>query len=201
MMRAFRSSLSARVLASNMVFATATIATISTLFLWTYNRDLDRQLASRAAALAVFLAGQSQFAMLVGDRAELERIAANAVATDDVVFLELDDAQGGNPVIRRDEGGAGAPLIEVTRKVMRPPQGHTEWESGAATGESQQLGTVRLGFSTAAERMARLRFAGITAAIAVISLLFAAVQQVLQLRKLLRPGLSRISRIVWLPAI
>jgi signal transduction histidine kinase len=196
MMRAFRRSLSARVLASNMVFATAIILTISAMFLWTYNRDLDRQLASRAAALAEFLAGQSQFAMLVGDRAELERIAANAVATEDVVFLELNDAQGGNPVIRRDEGGAGTPLIEVTRKVMRPPQvGHTEWESGAAIfgephnggGESRQLGTVRLGFSIAAERTARLRFAGITAAIAFISLLFGAVQQVLQLRKLLRP--------------
>jgi signal transduction histidine kinase len=188
MMRTFRRSLSARVLVSNMVFAAATVLTISALFLWTYSRDLDRQLASRAQALAEFLAGQSQFAMLVGDRAELERIAANAVATEPVVFLELNDAQGANPVIRRGEGGAGVPSIEVTRKVMRPARvGQAEWESVAPAGESQQLGTVRLGFSTATERTARLRFAWLTALIAVASLFLASVTQVLKMRKLLQP--------------
>ena len=78
-MGTLRHSFGTRVLASNMVFAAITISSLSALFLGTYSRDLDRQLTGRAEALADFLAGQSQFAMLVGDRSELERIAANAV--------------------------------------------------------------------------------------------------------------------------
>jgi signal transduction histidine kinase len=191
MMRAIRSSLGIRVLAGNMVFAAVTISSLSALFLWTYSRDLDRQLTGRAEALADFLAGQSQFAMLVGDRAELERIAANAAASDQVVFVRLDDAQGAIPVLRRkDAGGPGtpAPLIEVTRPVMRPAAEQADWETGVpAPAVPQRLGTVRLGFSTERERTARLRFAGLTAAIAIASLLFAAGAQAWQLRALLRP--------------
>jgi signal transduction histidine kinase len=188
--RAFRHSLGTRVLAGNMLFATVTVSSLSTLFLWTYVRDLDRQLNSRAEALAGFLAGQSQFAMLVGDRSELERIAVNAVAGEHVVFVELNDAQGAFPVVRRNgRGGAGAPLIQVIRPVMRPAQvGQAEWDSGASAAQpSQQLGTVRLGFSTGSERTARLRVACLTATVAIGSLLIAAITQVLQLRKLLRP--------------
>jgi signal transduction histidine kinase len=190
LIRALRQSLGTRVLASNMVFAAIAISSLSALFLWSYCRDLDRQLTQRAEALAEFLAGQSQFAMLVGDRSELERIAANAVASDQVVFVQLDDAQGAIPVVRRREGGgAGAPLIEVSRPVTRPVRmGQADWESGpSGAAGPQQLGTVRLGFSTGRERSARLRFAGLTAAIAIASLLFAAVVQTLQLRTLLRP--------------
>jgi signal transduction histidine kinase len=193
-MGTLRHSFGTRVLASNMVFAAITISSLSALFLGTYSRDLDRQLTGRAEALADFLAGQSQFAMLVGDRSELERIAANAVASDQVVFVQLDDAQGAIPVVRRKDGdGAGAPPIEVSRRVMRPAQmGQADWESGPSGaadphGEWRQLGTVRLGFSTGRERTARLRFAWLTALIAIASLLFAAVVQTLQLGTLLRP--------------
>ena len=188
MIRSLRRSLGARMLAWTMLFAAIAVSSLSGLFLWTYNRDLDRQLASRAGALAGFLAGQSQFAMLVGDRAELERIADNAVATDDVVYVELNDAQGGHPVTRRDEGSAGAAMIEVTRPVMRSlPVGRSDWGPDASPAGPQQLGTVRLGFSVAAERSARIHFAVITAAIAIASLLFAALTQTLQLRTVLRP--------------
>jgi signal transduction histidine kinase len=189
-MAVFRHSLGTRLLASNMVFATITVSALAVLFLWTYNRDLDRQLTSRAEVLAGFLAAQSQFPMLVGDRSELERLAANAVAGGHVVFVEFNDGLGGNPVVRRQaDGGADAPPIEVSRPVMRPAgAGRADREPGAAGGEGpQQLGTVRLGFGIANERAARLRFAGLTAAIAIASLLFAAAAQILQLRKLLRP--------------
>jgi signal transduction histidine kinase len=177
-------------LAATMVFATIAVCGLSAAFLWTYNRDLDRQLTSRAQATVGFLAAQSQFPMLVGDRSELERIAANAVAGESVVFVEITNVQGGLPVLRRkDAGVAGGALIEVSRPVARPVQlGPTDWESGGAIAEGPpRLGTVRLGFSTASERTARLRFAEITAAIAIVSLLFAAVTQALQLRGLLRP--------------
>jgi len=190
MMRLFRYSLGTRVLASNMLFASITVSTLCVLFLWTYNRDLDRQLTTRAESLAGFLAAQSQFAMLVGDRAELERLAGNAMAGGHVVFAEFNDAQGAVPVVRRRAGGgAGAPWIEVSRPVLRPaPVGQADWELSEPGGaDSPQLGTVRLRFSAAGERAARLRFAWLTAATALASLLFAAVLQILQLRKLLRP--------------
>jgi signal transduction histidine kinase len=190
---ALRQSLRTRVLASNMVIATVTVLSLSALFLWTYSQDLERQLSGRAESMAEFLAGQSQFAMLVGDRAELERIADNAVASDQVVFVQLSDTEGGTPVLRRKDGGRSVlatPLIEVSRRVSRPAQtGQPDWQTGlaAASGAPGQLGTIRLGFSTEKERTARLRFAGITALIATACLLFAAAVQMLQLRTLMQP--------------
>jgi len=183
-----RRNLGTRVLASNMAFAAVTVVTLSALFLWSYNRDLHQQLASRAEAVAGFLAGQSQFAMLVGDRAELERIAGSAVAGEAVVFVEFDDAQSGTPAVRRKNNfGPNPPLIEVSRPVMRPAA-QSPWESGAPGSEGpQQLGTVRLGFSTARERVARLHVSEITAGIAIASLLLGGMVQSLQLRALLRP--------------
>ena len=189
MKRSWRYSLGTRMLVWTMIFATIAVTSLSAAFLWSYNRDLDRQLIGRAQALAGFLAGQSAFALLVGDRAELERMADAAVAGDHVVFVELDDAEGGLPVIRRKQGLTPGSWIEVSRPVVRPAQtGRPEWEPGTlGVASPQRLGMVRLGFSTARERAARLHFAELTAAIAVCSLLFAAVTQVLQVRTLLRP--------------
>jgi signal transduction histidine kinase len=131
--------------------------------------------------------------MLVGDRSELERIAGNAVGGGQIVFVELADAQGGSPVFRRrDESGkrSPGPLIEVRRQVLRPAQvGQAGWDPGTAgtPAGSYPLGTVRLGFSTERERSARVRFAGVTALIAIGCLLLAAAMQTVQLRTLLRP--------------
>jgi signal transduction histidine kinase len=179
-----RRNLGTRLLASNMALATATVVTLSALFLWSYNRDLHQQLTGRAESLAGFLARQSQFAMLVGDRAELERIADSAIGNDLAVFVELSDAQSGTPTVRRKTSfGTNPPSIEVIRPVMRPAA-QSAWESGEG---QQQLGTVRLGFTTARERAANVRVSEITAAIAIASLLLGAVVQTLQLRALLRP--------------
>jgi len=193
LIRALQRSLRTRVLASDMVFATVTVVGLCTFFVWNYSRALERQLAGRADVLAEFLAGQSQFAMLVGDRSELERIATNAVLADQVVFVELSDDEGGSPVFRRRDA-TGTPAsgsqIEVTRQVLRPAQvGRSGWDpgpAGAAAGP-QRLGTVRLGFSTGPARTARLHFAWMTAAIAIVCLLLAAAVQTWHLTALLRP--------------
>ena len=190
MIRALQHSLRARVLASNMAIATVAVLSLSAVFLWTYNRDLDRQLTGRAGAIAEFLAGQSQFAMLVGDRAGLERIAENAILGDHVVFIQLNGSQGGNPVVRTKAGSpSGAPLIEVSRAVMRPQAvGENVWDTGrSASGSPRQLGTVRLGFSTEKERSERDRFTWAAALLATAILLFAAAIQTQQLHALLRP--------------
>src|ERR1039458_8055548 len=109
-----RHSLLARLLASNLALAAVTVLSLTSLFLWAYTRDLDRQVARRADSLAGFLAGESQFAMLVGDRGELERIARNAVSSDQVVFVELRDADETAPVFCRRPGEMG-PFLEVGR--------------------------------------------------------------------------------------
>jgi signal transduction histidine kinase len=107
----FRRSLPARMLAANLSVSALTVLALSGLFLWTYSRDLDRQLAGRAEVLADFIAGESRFAMLVGDRPELERIARNTIASGQVVFVELVDSGGADPVLLSRKGfPAGAVL-------------------------------------------------------------------------------------------
>ena len=93
---ALRHSLLARVLTSTLALAALTVLGLTSLFLWTYSRDLQSQVTGRAEAMAGFLAGQSQFAMLVGDRGELERLARNAVLSDQVLLVELRDAEAGD---------------------------------------------------------------------------------------------------------
>jgi signal transduction histidine kinase len=143
----------------NMVFAAVAVCGLSGLFLWTYNRDLDRQFTIRAGEMAGFLAGQCQRAMSIGDTAELERIAVNATGGDHVVFVELNDWRHANRVLRSNgPAHTGAPMIEITRAVT-------------------QLGTVRLGFSTAGDRASRLHFAVLTGILAIAILLLAAADQ------------------------
>jgi signal transduction histidine kinase len=181
--RMLRHSLGVRLLTGNLTVGAVVVCSLTSLFLLTYNRDLDQQLRDRAEAVAGFLAGQSQFALLAGDRAALERIASNAVAGEFVTFVEIDDARGSAPVLRSKGNGVALAAIEVRRPVMGPIQpGQTAGEAGA-----QRLGTVRLGFSTASARASRFHFAEITAATALALLLLAAVAQILQLRTLLRP--------------
>ncbi len=191
MIRALERSLLARVLAATAGLAVLGISGLTSLFLWNYNRDLQRQLSHRLEALAGLLAGQSQFAMLVGDRPELERIARNAVASEQVEFVELTDAQGGPPVLCRRGGsaaGSNGDLIQVTRLVPRPPHiDRIGWEAGGGASATPPLGTVRLGFSTARERAARLRIIWITAGIAAAFLLGGAALQAWELRSLLHP--------------
>ena len=193
MIRALHHSLLARVLASSLTLAAATVFGLTSLFLWNYSRDLERQLASRADALASFLAGQSQFAMLVGDRTDLERIARNAVSSDQVIFVELTDAQGGVPVQARRAITGSKPsahnFIEIRRQVMRPSQVDGGWETDATRHASGPalLGSVRLQFSTEEEHAALIRIVGATVAIAMAFLLAAAGVQILQMRTLLRP--------------
>ncbi len=165
------------------------VAGLTALFLWSYRSDLQRQLVRRADTLADFLAGQSQFAMLVGDESELDRIARNAIASDQVQFVEFRDAGSGRPRLtvrpgfRPDRPQA---LIEVTRQVMAPVRaGELGLESASAA--PVHLGALRLGFSTERERASQARIAWLIAAMATASLLLAAAIQKWQLQSLLRP--------------
>ena len=92
-MSAFRSSLWRRMFSASLALNTVLLVGLTALFLWTYSREVERQIGKRAQTLAGFLAKQSRFAMLVGDRAELERIAGNMVNSDDVLLVELTDTE------------------------------------------------------------------------------------------------------------
>jgi signal transduction histidine kinase len=173
-----RHSLLLRVVAGNLGVGVMAVAVLTSLFLWFYTRDLDRQVTRRAGSLAGFLAGESQFAMLVGDRNELERIARNAVASEQVVFVELRDNNDTTPVVCRRAGAAG-PLLEVTRLVAPP--------ADTASLAPAALGAVRLGFSTAPERSARNRTAWLTVMMGLLCLIFGGIVGTLQVRAALEP--------------
>jgi signal transduction histidine kinase len=188
MMSVLRSSLWRRMFFAALALNAFLLIGLTGLFLWTYNRDLERQISGRAQALAGFVAGQSRFAMLVGDRAGLERIAQNAVSTDEVLLVELTDAESGARVSASRPGfqRSRASWVEATESVARPEAvEHIGWAD--AGGTPSQSGTVRILFSTGRQRAARLRVGWISAAIALACLLFAAAVQSIQLRALLRP--------------
>ena len=200
-MHALHHSLLARVLASSLTLAAVMVFGLTSLFLWDYSRELERQLLSRADALAGFLAGQSQSAMLVGDRTDLERIARNAVESDQVILVELTDAQGGAPVLFRRAGSrpSAGKFTEVRRQVLGPSQVDGTWETDARRPSGPAvLGAVRLEFSTQEQHAALIRIVRATVAIALAFLLAAAGVQTLQMRTLLRPlqALTGFTRLV-----
>ena len=200
MKRRIQDSLLARLMASNLILTVLIIGGLTTLLVYAYARDLEKQLQDQAQRTADFLASQCQFAMLVGDRGELQRLGASAVADRHVLFVEMTDAQGGQPVLLT---GASAPLpagsqpslggirrgsgtfIEIMREVTSPKTGAMAWEEPGAP--PARLGTLRLGFSTDKERRAGIRIIWSTVAIALSGLMFAALVQYVQLRSLLRP--------------
>jgi PAS domain S-box-containing protein len=201
MRRLVQDSLLARVLAASLALATVIIVSLTVLFLLQYSRDLERQLRAQAENAADFLANQCQFAMLVGDREEMERLAGIAVAGEHVLFVEMSDDQAGAPVLltrdgfpraavpKRGQSGlraaAGHRFIEVIRPVVPTRSEHLGWERGQST--PARLGVLRLGFSTERERAARVRIVWTTAAFALAGVLLTAGVHSFQLRSLLRP--------------
>ena len=87
-------SLQTRTLLYNVTIVGAAVACLTGLFVFEQHTAIERQLQLRAEALAEFLASQAQFALLVGDRAELERIAASTLGNEDVLDVRFSDAGG-----------------------------------------------------------------------------------------------------------
>ena len=201
MRRLFEESLLAQVLAVTVPLTTVTVAGLTAVFLLGYSREFERQLGSRAENNAEFLANQCQFAMLVGDRAELERIAASAVAGGQILFVEMTDDQGGAPVLATSPGfprsavprrpytglgwAAGHSFIEITKPVVPIGTAHLAWEEHRSA--PGRLGVLRLGLSTDRQRAASVRIIWTTVVVALAGLI--AVVSVLSARlgTLLRP--------------
>src|SRR5271166_5083232 len=92
--RSFDQSMLARALFVNFATVGVCVTLLTGLFLFVELRAIQTQMGLRANDLAGFVAAQSDFAMLVGDRAELERIAHNALSIEDVLFVELTERAG-----------------------------------------------------------------------------------------------------------
>jgi HAMP domain-containing protein len=199
--RLFQESLLAQVLAVTVLLTSVTVAGLTAVFLVGYSQEFERQLRNRAENNAAFLANQCQFAMLVGDRTELERIAASAVAGDNILFVEMTDEQGGAPVLLTGAGfprsavpprpqtglgwAAGHSFMEITRVVAPVPTAHLAWDERRSA--PSRLGVLRLGLSTDRQRAASVRIIWTTAVVAVAGLILVVSVLALRLHTLLRP--------------
>src|SRR5437879_649255 len=176
---AHQTSLLRRVLLANLVLVGVSIACLAVLFLAAQGAALQRQLESRAELLAEFLASESQLPMLVGNRLELERLAATALASEDVLYVQTQDSAG-HVLARTAKSGfpeAAIPersqaldpaaqvfagvrehrkFIDVLKVVSPPVAGRVlDWESAGS--DSSRLGEVLGGFSVRTQRLSFVR--------------------------------------------
>ncbi|MBZ5593232.1 MAG: PAS domain S-box protein [Acidobacteriia bacterium] len=144
-----RESLLARVTASSLALVGLSVTVLTVTFLLTQRAAFETQLHLRAESLADFVASQSQFAMLVGNRAELETIARNTLAAEDVLFVELKEAAS-RPRVRAEIPDYAAHrrehFFEAWRDVV-PPRNDGLMDWMGANARQGRLGTVRIGFS------------------------------------------------------
>jgi len=164
------------------------------LVLWRQRASFGQQLELRAQASAEFLAKQSEFPLLIGNRDELQRMADAAATSEGVLYVVITGESGETLAktgrfIPQAVPGSGWMLpkhLEAMRKV-RPASTKdlVDWEGDR--GRSKPLGTVRIGFSMEKERVL---FARLTKDVTVTPFLCVclvlAVQYVM-LRRLLGP--------------
>jgi len=184
-------SLQTRTLLYNVSIVGAVITCLTALFLLEQHTAIERQLQLRAESLAEFLASQIQFAMLVGDRVEMDRMAASALHTEDVLYVEFANSTGEILVrsARSWQSGSTAAnasgRLEVARQVLAPESAVSDL--GAQASRRGGLGCVRIGFSM--QKPAALFAQTMRSALVVAVLAFALilVVQYVQFRRLLAP--------------
>jgi signal transduction histidine kinase len=202
-----RSRILTRVLAVTSLLVTVPVVLLSGFFLFHHQGALQEQLQIRAGSLAASIAGQCQSALLINDRAELDRIARRALSGGgDVAYvlveaagavlasarrpdlrMEIPAAQGdcAGPAVRRirPAGAAGA-LIEVTAPVTLQAGEGMDAIEGAGPG---RLGRIRLAMSIESQQAlfdSTFRQMG---AIALLIVVCACALGYAQIRRLLRP--------------
>src|SRR5579864_5024860 len=88
-----RSLLTQASLANALVMVVAAWS-IAALILWNENGVMRRQLELRGQTSADFLASQSEFPLLTGNRDELQRAAESARKNEDVLYVVIADPSG-----------------------------------------------------------------------------------------------------------
>jgi signal transduction histidine kinase len=182
-------SLLTRVITSSLVLAGVSITVLTIAFLVATGAAFETQLRLRARSLAAFVAGQSEFAMLVGNRLELETIADNAMAGEDVLLVGLTDASGQRVAWaeRKLTPGRGAERRFDTERDVMPPnsQGLMDWQSGQK--QPGKLGTVHVALSMKKQDALFARTVSMGLTVAGLSVAALLAVQYFRLRRLLQP--------------
>ena len=182
-------SLLTRVITSSLVLAGVSITVLTIAFLIAIGAAFETQLRLRARSLADFVASQSEFAMLVGDRVELENIATTVLAGEDVLTVSLTDASGqrlAGAERQASQSGGSERRFETQRDVMPPnSQGLMDWQS--AKNHPAKLGTVRITLSMKKQDALFARTVSLGLVAAGLSVAALLSVQYFRLRRLLQP--------------
>ena len=198
----------------------ASVLSLSGLFLLRHQAAFQRQFELRAESLASSLAAQSQFALLLANTAELDRLAGTALAgSADVLYVIMEDASGNYiagaeraPISRKMlPGGAADIRIAAIRNVRAGPGASPcveasvpvipEAEGGLFSRQSSQaqvLGRIRVAMSLESQRTLFLSTLRYVVVIALLILLAALAIDYVQIRRLLSPlvELAQVAKLV-----
>ena len=180
------------------------------LALWKESSILRQQLELRARVSADFLASQTEFPILIGDRSELRRIAKSAAAVEDVLYVVITDEAGqtlaaegvelkepepsapetgreGPESLRDLPGRPGLPRHIRLERVIEESAGRglLDWEGDRK--QRKRLGEIRIGFSKDKQSVFFLRSARDLVIVAALTFCMITLVQYLQMRRLLRP--------------
>ncbi len=205
-----RTSLLNRALVSNIVLVGTSIGCMATFLAVQQRWILQDQLEARAVLLADSLASQSELAMMVRNRAELERIAGTALESEDVLYVRISDSpvqlvvtavrpdfsvsaipnwpvKDGEPLVATIVGGPEphAKFIDLVRPVTAHSGPEVlDWDGPAA---ASNRGVVRVGFSMDKQRLLFMRTVANGLTVGVVALTLILCVHYLQLRRILRP--------------
>ena len=206
-----RTSLLNQALVANIVLVGTSLTCLAGLFLVMQRSVLQGQLEARAGLLAESLASQSELAMLVRNQAELQRTAATALTSEDVLYVLMEDSSGAVmakavrvgfpagaiPARLHAPGSAfGATVLEgpdAFRKfidIAKPVAARgavpvLDWEPPKASGAG--LGAVRVGFSMAKQSLLLQRTVANGLTVTIVALMLILAVHYIQLRRILRP--------------
>jgi len=195
---------------ANLLVMAAAVVGGALLTLWNQRASLSQQLELRARASAEFLASQSEFPLLIGNRSELRRVAESAATNEDVLYVVVGSDDGwteeragrfyaenralspaaapvtrdGSRVVNR--AGSLPRHVEATHLVQQSTaKGLLDWEGDR--GQPKRLGWVRIGLSMDKQEALFIRSARDVVAAAVIALGLVLLVQYIQMRRLLQP--------------
>ena len=203
-----RKSLLTQVSLTNVLIVAAAAVSITSLALWNQNTGLRRQLELRAQTSADFLASQSEFPLLIGDRDELQRVAASAMRNEDVLYVAIRDeagrivAQAGRVSAAEaawpeQPGMTCSQILDCRRELPRhievtqcvkagDSKDLLDWE-GTPNRPTRRLGLVRIAFSMEKQNAIFMKTARGILLVAAVALCLVVWVQHTQLRRLLRP--------------
>ena len=194
---------------ANLLVLVAGLFCGAALVLWKQRTSFSEQLELRAGAAAAFLATQSEYPLMVGDREELQRLVNAAVKNEGVLYVAAGSESrqvfatagrlppsphilfapgpNGPNSVREAAPHDGLPAhIEATQRVRQSDvKSMLDWE--ASSGPPKDLGWVRVGFSMDKQQTLFARSARDSIIILSLALCLMSLVQYSQFRRLLRP--------------